>query len=148
MASTTTFFHDFFEEALKGNHSLDADQLRISLHTSAYTPNLDTDTQQGLLAGELPTGNGYTAGGIAITGAALSRSGDTVTLDANDISLTASGGPLAFRHGVIYNADAVGDNLVAVILFDDAPQDISLNDGDTFNYTVNVAGLATFQANV
>jgi hypothetical protein len=46
---------------------LDSDTLFWTLHTSAYTPNLDTHIHVSDLTNELSTGGGYTSGGLALT---------------------------------------------------------------------------------
>lgn len=51
---------------------LDSDSITITLHTSTYSPNLDTHIHVSDLTNELSTAGGYTAGGITLT--SLSRS--------------------------------------------------------------------------
>jgi hypothetical protein len=46
----------------------DSDSVVVTLHTSTYTPNLDTHQFQSSLTNELTTGGGYTAGGLAVAG--------------------------------------------------------------------------------
>lgn len=48
-----------------------SNDIRLTLHTSSYTPNLDTHDYVDDLTNELGTANGYTAGGIALTTEAL-----------------------------------------------------------------------------
>lgn len=45
-----------------------SDQLVFTLHSAAYVPNLDTNVFVSDLTNELPTGGGYTAGGVVATG--------------------------------------------------------------------------------
>ncbi len=45
----------------------DTDDLRLTLHTATYAPNLDLHDYVDDLTNELATGGGYTAGGLAVT---------------------------------------------------------------------------------
>jgi hypothetical protein len=47
---------------------LDSDTLKATLHTSTYTPNLDTHAYASSLTNELTTSGGYTAGGATVSG--------------------------------------------------------------------------------
>ena len=48
-----------------------SDDIRLTLHTSSYTPNLDTHDYVDDLTNELSTANGYTNGGLALTTEAI-----------------------------------------------------------------------------
>lgn len=50
---------------LAGDVDWDGDDLRLTAHTSAYTP-ADTDDSVADLTNELATGGGYTSGGLAV----------------------------------------------------------------------------------
>jgi hypothetical protein len=45
-----------------------SDTIVVTQHTSSYTPNLDTDAFVSNLTNEVANGNGYTQGGIALSG--------------------------------------------------------------------------------
>jgi hypothetical protein len=47
---------------------LNSDTLQATLHTSAYTPDLDAHAYVSDLTSELAAGSGYTTGGAAVTG--------------------------------------------------------------------------------
>lgn len=45
----------------------DSDSLKLTLHTSTYTPNLDSNIFVSDLSNELSTAGGYTSGGVTLT---------------------------------------------------------------------------------
>lgn len=90
----------------------------ITLHTSAWTPDPSTLEVFADVTGELPTGNGYTQGGLTIPGGVRfflgntgGRNPDPVAYVAYGINPLVGGGPLywtasggaipAWRYGVI-----------------------------------------------
>lgn len=60
------------------------DDMRLSAHTNAYTPNQDTHNFFDDVTNEV-TGTNYTAGGAALGSQTVSRSTGTVTFDASDV---------------------------------------------------------------
>lgn len=81
-----------------------ADTIKVSLHSSAYTPNQDTDEFFTAATSELPTANGYTAGGATL--GTKSRTTDAasneVRYDAADVAWTpAAGETLTARYAVV-----------------------------------------------
>lgn len=81
------------------------------LVTSGWTPNDTTDELWAAAsANELPTGNGYTLGGIALTGVTLTHSGVNVVFTCNDIVWNATGSGISgWRRAVIrYNGTLNG----------------------------------------
>jgi hypothetical protein len=107
--------------------------LRMQLHTSTYAPNI-TVTGNGVLAdltNEVATGQGYTTGGVALTGVVAATAGnDGYKLSSGNASWTASGtGIPACRYAVLYYLGAlwgVTNPLIGYILLDSAPADIPL----------------------
>lgn len=61
------FYRKAFLSAFAGQINFTNDTLKATLHTSTYTPNLDTDQYVSNLAGELSTGGGYTSGGVTVS---------------------------------------------------------------------------------
>lgn len=56
-----------------GPINLTSDSLKYMLLTSSYTPNLDTDTTYAGISANEVSGSGYTAGGVAVSGASLAQ---------------------------------------------------------------------------
>lgn len=59
-------FRNAFSHMLNKEIDWDSDALKWTVHTSTYAPNQDTHEFVSSLTNELPTGGGYTAGGLAI----------------------------------------------------------------------------------
>lgn len=96
--------------ALSGQYSSTAarrvdwvtDTIKVTLHTSTYTPNQDTHDFADDLTNELSTGSGYTAGGVTL--ASKSVSYDTSTNEARLIAGNAAWTNLSatFRYAVVW----------------------------------------------
>lgn len=87
---------------------------------------------------EIAAGNGYSAGGTALS-ANGTRTTGTMTLDADQIVYTASGGSIGpFRYSVLYN-DTPASPLDPLISFWDYGSSITLLDGETFTVKFNNA---------
>lgn len=98
-----------------------SDEIRVSAHSSAYTPNQSTDEFFDDAIGELTTGNGYTAGGVALGTKSITRTGLVTALKAADTVWTpAAGETLTIRWLVIrkYNATASGSQLLGYVDLD------------------------------
>lgn len=70
----------------------DSDNLKLTLHTSAYVPNRDTNRYFSAIGNELATGGGYTAGGALLASKTVAYDSSThkVTLDAADVTWSAA----------------------------------------------------------
>jgi hypothetical protein len=129
-----------------GTHDLDDNtnwRLALFLSTSnANTLSLATPTY-GNLTNEHANANGYTTGGLAITPTWTQASG-TATFDSTDPQWTASGGSIVARFGVIYRnatVNSVVKPLLAVMLLDTTPADVTATTGNTFTVTMNASGI-------
>jgi hypothetical protein len=128
-----------------------ANSFKLALVSSAWTPdNGDTGNEVwgDVSANEIAAGNGYTAGGIALTGAALTQAGGTVKFTSSAAQWTASGtGIPAWRRGVIYAVGTLNGKVNPIVghfLGDSTPADIpATTTGNTLTVTPNASGFVT-----
>lgn len=141
MATTMTLYKNFVKKLGNREIDLDSDTFKVMLTTSSYTPNADTHDEKADVTNELSTANGYTAGGATLGSLTWTLASSTVTWDAADTTWTASGGAITARYAVIYDDTATGDPLVAYLLLDNSPADVTAPDGVTLQITWHANGL-------
>jgi len=95
---------------------------------------------QAFVSVELETGNGYTVGGEALANVSVTEvSGPAGKYDADDVTWSAL--TATFRSGLLYidgTVDGVVDPLIAYILFDTTPADITVSGVDwTVQWSAN-----------
>jgi len=98
MAITTAIANSFKLEILDGIHA-PGDDYKIALYTSTATLGASTTAYS---ATNEVTGEGYTAGGISLTGRSASLSGTVAFLDFSDPSWADA--TITARGALIYNA--------------------------------------------
>lgn len=106
--------------------------LKAALVTSAYTPdatNAGHALWSEVSANEIAAGNGYTAGGLTLTGVTVTaNSTDGWKITWADPTWTASGGNIpAWRYLVVYVSGALWGKtnpLVGYVLGDTTPADV------------------------
>ena len=109
--------------------AITTDTFYCALFTSTYTPAA-TDDSYSSLTGEVSNGNGYTTGGVALTGVSWSESSGTYTFALDDIVWNASGGDISsIRYAVIYNYTDAGKQLIAQCVLDSTPADVTVPSG-------------------
>lgn len=147
MAAGAFTFYDSFSEALgDGTIDLDTQTLRLALFTSSYTPNVATQATYAGITNEVANGNGYTTTGEALTSVTWGQTGGVATLDAADVTWTASGGSIVARYAVLYSAGATGNDLIGYFLLDSTPADVTATDGNTLTVQWNASGILTLTA--
>jgi len=108
-------YDSFMSELALGNHDLEDDTIKIALLKNTHTPSSDDDDFADVSGDENPAGSGYTSGGETLANVAVTESGVTITVDADDplwSALTATN----LRYAVIYNDTHASDGLI--YLFD------------------------------
>ena len=126
-------FQSFVEHLAEKVHNLGADTLKIMLVNSPAPVN--TNTVKADLT-EITAGNGYSAGGAAVTITSSAQSGGTYKLVGNDVVITAAGGSIGpFRYAVLYN-DTPTSPADPLIGWWDYGSAVTLQDGE--NLTVDL----------
>lgn len=127
MAAAIPYF-PFAEHVFEGVHNLGADDLRIALSNTASAQADDGFAD----ITEISAGNGYSAGGVAMSVSSSAQSGGDYTLSAADVTITASGGTIGpFRYVDMYNntPTSPADPLIQRW---DYGSSITLQDGESF----------------
>lgn len=147
MAASITFYNSFKEYLGDGTIDLDGHTFKVLLTSSSYSPNASTHTVKADVTNELSTANGYTAGGATLGSVSWNLSGGKVTFDAADTVWTASTGSIAARYAVIYDdtPTSPADPLVAYILLDTTPADVTATDTNTLTLAWNGSGIFTLE---
>lgn len=140
-AGTFTLYDSFAKNIGNGTIDLDSDTLKVALMTNSYTPNKSSDEVFSELSGQVPNGNGYTSGGATLTNVTFGQTGGVATLDAADVTWTASGGNITARYAVVYSATA--DRVIGYFLLDDSPADVTVTAGNTLTITWHADGILT-----
>lgn len=110
-----------------------SDAIKISLHTSSATFDVDADEAVADIGNEVANGNGYTTGGYTQVSPTVTynATGNKTVLDGADPTWTASGAGFAASDAVW--VDTTSDNLIEWLAFGST---ITLASGDTL--TINV----------
>ena len=144
MAASITFFNNW-REAIARNIDLSTPPtVNVTLHTSTFVPNNETNVVYADVSNELATAFGYTNGGQALTGVSWVQSTTVAIFDANDTVWTAAGGSITARYAVLR---AVGtfngqvDPLIAYVLLDTTPADVTATDTNTLTLQWSGSGI-------
>lgn len=143
--ATFVKINDFVEDLGNGVHNLSSDSIRIALSNTAPASESSNPTADGNGVLSNVTQIAYTNYSDDLTSDRVldsvtwSLSSGTVTLDAADFTITASGGAIAdWRYAYIYNDTATSDELIGI---QDEGETISLSDGQSHAITINASGL-------
>jgi|GEM_PF-788299 len=133
-----------------GTFDMDNTGLGLTMALFLSTSNCETlgvgTGVYGDLTNEHANGNGYTTGGIALTGETWTNSTSTTTFDCDDVTWTASGGSIVARFAVIYcnaTVNSIVKPLLCVSLLDTTPANVTATDGNTFKVAINASGVFT-----
>jgi hypothetical protein len=114
MSISQTLCTSFKEQLFLAVHNFSTDTFKIALYTASANLGADTTVYDVSLAGQVPNGLGYAAGGIPLTGVTVNTSGTTAYVSfANAVWNPAT---FTCRGALIYNASK-SSKAVAVLDF-------------------------------
>lgn len=123
-------YYNFPKYLADGTIDWDTNAISATLHTSAYTPDRSHDQWSSVSASEIVHA-GYTAGGNALTGKAVTVSGTDSKLSGTIPTWTATGATMTVKYLILRKGSGAGvgtDKLIGVI---------DLTSGTGFNGTVS-----------
>jgi hypothetical protein len=132
--------NSFVEALSEGVHNLGSNTLKIMLTNSAP---IASNTVKANLT-DISAGNGYTAGGTAVTITSSSQTAGLYKLIGTDVVFTASGGSIGpFRYAALYNDTDTNDELIG---WWDYGSSITLLTGETLTVDLDPTnGILTVQ---
>lgn len=123
-----------------GSIDWDTDTIKVSLHTSTYSPDVDNDVFFSDTSNEL-SGGGYTSGGNTLDNCAVTQdnTNDRAIYDADDETFAAFTG--TFRYLVVYKDTGVAATSPLICVIDlgsdetitNGSYDITWSAGGVFN---------------
>jgi hypothetical protein len=125
-AGTWTLTNTGRTSLINGTFDIDSDSWKVALFLSTSNIGASSTTYAGL-TNEHANANGYTTGGISVTLNLAGTTSVTASFASNPV-WTASGGSIVARFAVLYE---VGGNVLAYVLLDSAPADVTATSGNT-----------------
>lgn len=122
--------------------NLSSDTLKLALMGVAHVYTATNTAWANVSANEIASANGYTTPGQNLTSLTWTEAAGVLTLDAANVTWTASGGAIAASDGVLYDDTTTvpADALAFSIDFDGLQ---TANDGTPFNVNWNASGIFT-----
>lgn len=130
--ATQSKFNVYTKDLTEAKHNWAADTFKLMLTNTAPVA---TNTVKANIT-EIAAGNGYAAGGPAVT-IAKSNTGGVETITGVQVVVTAAGGAIGpFRYGVLYN-DSQASPAKPLVSYIDIGSAVTLNDGDSYTFKFN-----------
>jgi hypothetical protein len=122
-------FNIFVQDVGRKVHNLHTDTVKVMFTNSAPVA---TNTTTADLT-DISAGNGYSAGGAAVTGQSFTQTSGTAKFLATGPTFTATGDIGPFRYIVVYNSTASN----ALIGWWDRGASLTLKNGETYTPTID-----------
>ena len=130
MAVTISLYDHTAKRFAEGENAA-GDDYNVMLCTAATFDATDAILSD-ITKTEVADGDGYTTGGVLLTGVAVTTVGTNgAKFDADDATWTAAGGPITASYAILYNATDTDSPPVAFIDFDG-----SESAGDTTDFLI------------
>lgn len=142
--AASAFFYNNWMKASQSGANLNGATLKVTLHSSSYTPNATTQAVYADLSNELSTANGYSSGGATLTGVSFTVSSGSSILAASPTVWNATGGSITARYAVLRYVGTVNsqtDPLIEWVLLDNTPADVEATAGNAFTITWSGSGI-------
>lgn len=145
-AGAFTVFNLARPKLANGTLDLDSNTFKMALTTSsqAIAANFSGssgDCRYADLTNEVANGNGYTTGGVTLSGVTWSGSSGTVTFDCTDPTWTLTN-TITFKYGIIYASSVTNSPLLCFFDADTGGGSVSPLAG-TLTVQVNASGIFT-----
>ena len=139
MAVTISLYNHTSKRFADGSNAV-GDTYKLMLCSAATFTAADT-TLAGITKTEV-SGNGYTAGGNALTNVAVTTvTTNNAKFDADDVTFTASGGSIAASYAILYNSTDANSPPVAFVDFGGTQ---TAGTGTDLKVIWDAAGILTF----
>lgn len=134
----SVFYNSFKVDIQSGNIDIDTDTIKCALVTSAYTPNIDTDTKWSNVTNEV-SGTGYSAGGATLASITVTQdnTNDRGVVDATDV--TWSTATITARAAVLYKSTGTASTSPLICYIDFGSDQTS--SGGNFVIQWNASGI-------
>ena len=132
-------YNSALDDMARGVIDFDTDTFKVVLVTSSYTPNKDTHDKRNDVTNELPTGNGYTAGGnTVVCTVTKDTANDRVTISFAATTWTNS--TITARGAVYYKSRGGASSADELVAYNDFNSDITTSN-NTFSLAASTLTL-------
>jgi hypothetical protein len=145
-ADKVKIYNSFLKNEANDLIALSTNDIKVALVSSDSNAELLTLEFFTQITNELPTANGYTAGGQTLTNVVIAEAAGITSLDAENVVWTAINNTLSARLAVIYADTPVGKPLIGFILLDSEPADLAALVTQQFIIQWHVNGVIRFVA--
>lgn len=140
MTVTIQAFNHSFLNLANGNVNLSSDTLKIAL-LYGYTFSAADEEYTDIAGYEIDEEFGYTTGGVELDGVTWTVATGKTKLDADDMTLTASGGAVGpFDTAVVYS-----ETSGYLLYFVDLGAEATVPDGDSLLFTFGADGILSVE---